>query len=127
MTDNGPQFVSEEYRKFTTDWDIEHVTSSPRHSQSNGKAESAVKIAKNLVKKAEMDNKDVHLTILDWRNTPNADGKSPVQMLMSRRTRTLLPMSQQNFARIHGFLPNASCKNLFNFMSLTSYVLIFLK
>jgi hypothetical protein len=37
------------------------------------------------------------LTILDWiwRNTPNVDGKSPVQMLMSRRTRTLLPMSQQ--------------------------------
>ena len=94
VTDNGPQFVSAEYRKFTRDWDIDHVTSSPRHSQSNGKAESAVKIVKSLIQKAHMDKRDVHLTILDWRNTPNADGKSPVQMLMSRRTRTLLPITE---------------------------------
>ncbi len=91
ITDNGPQFVSEEYEKFTTDWDIEHVTSSPRHSQANGKAEATVKIAKTLIKKAQRANQDIHLAILDWRNTPNPDGKSPVQMLMSRRTCTLLP------------------------------------
>lgn len=95
VSDNGPQFVAHEYAKFTKDWDIQHVTSSPRHSQSNGKAESAVKIAKTLIQKAKMDKKDVHLTILDWRNTPNEDGKSPAQMLMSRRTRTLLPVTDE--------------------------------
>jgi len=91
ITDNGPQFISEDYEDFTRDWDIEHRTSSPRYSQSNGKAEATVKIAKRLIKKATKAKQDVYLAILDWRNTPNPDGKSPVQMLMSRRTRTLLP------------------------------------
>ena len=95
VTDNGPQFVSQDYERFMKSWDIKHVTSSPRYSQSIGKAESAVKIAKNLIKKAHMDHKDIHLTILDWRNTPNADGKNPVQMLMSRRTRTLIPTTDK--------------------------------
>ena len=88
VTDNGPQFVSHEYATFTKDWDIQHVTSSPGHSQSNGKAESVVKIANTLIQKAKMGKEDIHLTILDWRNTPNEGGKSPAQMLMSRRTRT---------------------------------------
>ena len=95
VTDNGPQFVAEEYEKFTREWGINYVTSSPRYSQSNGKAESAVKIAKNLIKKARKDHQDVHLSILAWRNTPNTNSKSPVQMLMSRRTRTLLPTSDE--------------------------------
>jgi hypothetical protein len=49
VTDNGPQFVSQDYERFMKSWDIKHVTSSPRYSQSNGKAESAVKIAMNLI------------------------------------------------------------------------------
>ena len=40
-------------------------------SQSNGKAESAVKIAKRLLKKATQDKKDTNLAILAWRNTPS--------------------------------------------------------
>ena len=67
------------------------MTSSPYHSQSNGKAESAVKIAKNIIKKVTKAKQDLHLAVLDWRNTPATNGSSPVQKLMSRRTRTLLP------------------------------------
>ena len=95
VTDNGPQLVSKEYQDFAKSWEFEHVTSSPLHSQSNGKAESAVKIAKNLIKKARKENKDIYLAILDWRNTPDTEGNSPVQKLMSRRTRTLLQTNEQ--------------------------------
>jgi len=42
-TDNGSQFTSRDFLKFAKDWDFEHLTSSPHHSQGNGKAESAVK------------------------------------------------------------------------------------
>ena len=92
ITDNGTQFSSSEFAKLAEAWKLEHKTSSPHHPQSNGKAENAVKICKNLLKKARADNRDPLLAFLDWRNTPTEGlGTSPVQRLMVRRTRTLLP------------------------------------
>ena len=92
ITDNGTQFSSSEFAKFAEAWKFELKTSSPHHPQSNGKAENAVKICKNLLKKARADNRDPLLAFLDWRNTPTEGlGTSPVQRLMGRRTRTLLP------------------------------------
>ena len=58
-----------ELAKFTSSWDIQHVTSAPYHSQGNGKAESAVKSVKRLIKKAGMSKTEFHLSLLDWRNT----------------------------------------------------------
>ena len=92
MTDNGPPFSSSEFARFSREFEFRHVTSSPRYPQSNGKAESAVKILKNLMMKAQADNRDIYLTLLDWRNTPTEGvGSSPAQRLFGRRTRTLLP------------------------------------
>ena len=39
------------YEDFAAQWGFNHVTSSPYHSQSNGKAKAAVKIAKSMLKK----------------------------------------------------------------------------
>ena len=76
---------------FSREWEFAHITSSPYHSQANGKAESAVKIAKRLIKKAKRDNQDWYLAVLNWRNTPSEGvHSSPVQKLQSRRTRTQL-------------------------------------
>ena len=52
ITDNGPQFRSQCYEDFAKQWEFYHTTSSPYHHQSNAKAESAVKIAIRLLKKA---------------------------------------------------------------------------
>ena len=94
VTDNGPQYCCREFTEFSREWEFKHVTSSPRHVKSNGKAESAVKVAKKIFKKAHRDNKDPWLALLDQRNTPTQGvNSSPVQRLMSRRTRTLLPVS----------------------------------
>ena len=91
-TDNAPNLVSNEFSQFAQEWDIQHVTSSPYHSQGNGKAESAVKIAKRMIKKIDETKSDIHLALLDWRNTPTVGmDSSPVQRLMARRTRTLIP------------------------------------
>jgi len=93
ITDNRPQFRAQLYEDFTKQWGFNHVTSSPYHSQSNGKAESAVKITKGMLKK---DNKDINLAMLSWRNTPTAGGHhSPVQKFHSWRTRTQLPTSSK--------------------------------
>ncbi|XP_046346219.2 uncharacterized protein K02A2.6-like [Haliotis rufescens] len=95
ISDNGPQFSAEEFKKFAHDWGFNHVTSSPAYPQSNGKAEQAVKTAKQLLKKAKQAKSDPYLAILNFRNTPTQGlDSSPAQRLMSRRTRTLLPIPE---------------------------------
>lgn len=95
VSDGGPQFVSDVFHKFVTDWDIEHLTSSPYNSKGNGKAESAVKTAKRLLRKAKDSGSDQYMALLDYRNTPTQGvGSSPVQRLMNRRTKTLLPTTE---------------------------------
>uniref|UniRef100_A0A8C5MJX5 Gypsy retrotransposon integrase-like protein 1 n=1 Tax=Leptobrachium leishanense TaxID=445787 RepID=A0A8C5MJX5_9ANUR len=96
ISDNGPQFACEQFRRFSADWGFEHVTSSPRHPQANGKAESAVKIVKNICKKAKYDGTDPWKAVLHWRNTPSEGmDSSPAQRLMSRRLKTLLPVANK--------------------------------
>ena len=92
ITDNSSQLVSREFTPFVFEWEVNHVTSSPHHPKANSKAESAVKIAKGLFKKAQKSGKDPWLALLDERNTP-LEGleTSPAQRLMSRRTRRQLP------------------------------------
>lgn len=70
-----------------------HVTSSPAYSQSNGKVEAAVSSAKNVMSKSRKVRTDPYLALLEYRNTPSQGlGTSPVQRLMSRRTRAQLPI-----------------------------------
>ena len=90
-SDNGPEFDCREFIKFCRDRYFEHVTSSPRFAQSNGRVERAVETAKILFSKAHADGKDPYLALLSYRNTPrdNLVG-SPAQKLMGRRTKTLL-------------------------------------
>ncbi|KAI4896969.1 hypothetical protein NFI96_005599 [Prochilodus magdalenae] len=75
ITDNGLQFTAQ-FKRFACDWEFEHVTSSPRYPKANGKAESAVKIAKNILRKAMHDADDPWKAILHWRNTPTENMNS---------------------------------------------------
>ena len=94
VTDSGPQFSSSNFLKFSSEWDFDHRISSPRHSHSNGKAESAVKEAKKILLKCKKAGSDAFLALLDHRNTSPAGIQiSPAQRLLNRRTRSLLPRS----------------------------------
>jgi hypothetical protein len=92
VSDGGPQFVSQEFKTFVSNWGIIHMTSSPMHQQANGKAESAVKIMKTLLVKTYKEGGDPYEAMLEQRNTPRQDtGRSPAEMLFKRRTRSFLP------------------------------------
>ena len=71
FTDKGPCFVSDEFKAFSKLWGFMHQMCSPRHHQSNGKAENAVKTMKRLILKAKKANEDPYLAILEFRNTPS--------------------------------------------------------
>ena len=92
ISDNGPQFDCHEFSRFARDYRFAVVKSSPYHSRGNGKAESAVKIAKNILKKSREE--DPYIALLAYRNTPQQGHVySPAQRLMSRRLRDLIPMA----------------------------------
>ena len=89
-TDGGPQFMSQEFQAFAKAWGFQHTLSSPYNSRSNGKAESAVKIAKKLFKRSM----DPYLALLEWRNTPTIGiNASHCQRLLARRIRGIVATS----------------------------------
>jgi transposase InsO family protein len=95
ISDNGPQYASYEFRNFAKDWEFEHITSSPLYPKANGKAESAVKVCKMMMKKARDGKADFFKSLMDWRNTATAETElSPAQRCLGRRTRTLIPTKE---------------------------------
>ena len=88
ISDNGPQYIAEEFQEFANDYDFSHITSSPRYPQSNGEAERAVQTVKELLEK----NDDPHKALLAYRSTPLENGYSPAELLFSRRIRGTVPI-----------------------------------
>jgi RNase H-like domain found in reverse transcriptase/Integrase zinc binding domain len=93
MSDNMP-FSSAEFKTFANTWHFQTKTSSPRYPKSNGMSENGVKIAKNMLKKAEFSNGELYLFLLEYRNMPITGLQvSPAQLLMSRKLKTCIPMA----------------------------------
>ena len=68
------------------------TTSSPNYPQSNGQVERTIQTLKRILKKADYQNKDPYLSLLEFRNTPVSGlSYSPAQILMSKRLRSKLP------------------------------------
>ena len=60
-SDNGPQYVSEQFIELCTSWGITHETSSPHYQQSNGFAEACVKSVKHALQHAKYSSADPQL------------------------------------------------------------------
>ncbi|CAB3227362.1 unnamed protein product [Arctia plantaginis] len=109
-SDEGTNYSSKEFKLFAREWNFTLKTSSPHHHQSNGKAESAVKQVKRLLKLKEK-GEDVEAALMVWRNTPTAGlvviTTSPAQRLFGRSLRTTLCSTKEglkqevNYDTIH--------------------------
>lgn len=92
ISDNGPQYSADSFRKFAATYGFVHTTSSPRYPQANGEVERAVRTANSLLRK----NDDFYSALLTYRSTPLQNGLSPSELLMGRRLRTQLPIHPNN-------------------------------
>ena len=103
VSDNGPQYSSQEMKDFARDYNFVHVTSSPYYPQSNGLAERMVQTLKNLIGKSS----DPYLALLAYRSTPLPwCGLSPAQLLMGRSLRTDIPQLPATLTPEWSYLPD---------------------
>ncbi|KAF2893879.1 hypothetical protein ILUMI_12297, partial [Ignelater luminosus] len=122
-------FVSHECKTYYREKDISIFTCSPHHHRSNGMAEKAVSIAKQILRKSMEDRTDYRESIMEYNNTPIVNlNASPTQILQSRRLRTLLPVISTKLERkvqthIYDFLrrQQITYKNNYDKSSKTSF------
>ena len=96
-TDNGPQFNSRQFKRFGKRLGIPiHTKSSPEYPRSNSLAEKTVQTAKNSLENAKEDNKDPHLAMLEARNTPVDNYKSPAELACGRQLQSILLVNPNN-------------------------------
>lgn len=97
VTDNGPQFVSEEFASFCRSNGIKHICVSPYHPSSNGLAERLVQTFKVASRKLEKNELFLlhHLVsfLLIYHTTPQrTTSVPPVVLFMGRPLRTRLDL-----------------------------------
>lgn len=103
-TDNGPQFVSEEFGAFLKENDIFHLTSTPLWPQANGEIERQNRSLIKALKIAQIEKKDWQRELLKYllayRSTPHSTtGVSPSKLLFGREIRTKLPELREESVR----------------------------
>lgn len=92
VSDNVP-YNSYKFKKFCQKYGIQCVFSSPRYPKSNGLAEKAVGISKQILRKCQNED-DLFYHLLDYRVTPLCGlDVSPAELLNSRLLRTNIPSS----------------------------------
>ncbi|XP_062514748.1 uncharacterized protein K02A2.6-like [Corticium candelabrum] len=96
VSDNGPQFISLEFRDFVQSNGIRHQLTPPYHPASNGQAERLVQELKKSLRgkpAARSWSHQLSLFLLHYRSTPHTTtGKSPAELQLKRTLRTRLDL-----------------------------------
>ena len=101
-SDGGPHFTAKQFQSFADRWEFVHHKSTPHYPQSNGKAESAVKSMKKIIRAAwngrSLDEEKLCRAFLQYRNTPCCkDSLSPAQELYGQPVQDMLPAHCRSF------------------------------
>jgi hypothetical protein len=95
VSDNGPQFIAQEFKDFLKRNSIKQTLCPPYHPASNGLAEKHVQTFKHMYKKHE--GVDINYKVADvlfrYRNLPHTTtNKSPAELFLKRSPRTRLSL-----------------------------------
>jgi transposase InsO family protein len=93
VSDNGTQFISEEFETFLKKNGMKHRCSAPYHPATNGQAERFVQVLKNHLNKVGTNRDALNRLLFAYRNTPHATtGVAPSQLMFKRKLRTRLEL-----------------------------------
>ena len=97
VSDNGPQFISNEFKEFLASNGVKHITTSPYHPSGNGAAEQMVQTVKRAVQaglqRGDSLDRALAVFLLRYRITPHATtGISPSSLFFGRPLRTRLDL-----------------------------------
>jgi hypothetical protein len=101
-SDNGPQFEAHSFQTKLSQWGVAWGSSTPHYPQSNGHAEAAVAAMKDLVTKisshGDITSDEFARGMLEFRNTPRENGKSPAEMVFGHPLRSIIPAHRTAYA-----------------------------
>ncbi|XP_062600131.1 uncharacterized protein K02A2.6-like [Saccostrea cucullata] len=106
VSDNGPQFISAEFKQFMVQNGIRHITSAPYHPRTNGQAERFVQSFKRAIKSADNDksatiNQKLCAFLFKYRTTPHATtNETPSVKMYGRNIRSRLDLVKPNTANV---------------------------
>ena len=96
VSENGPQFTSDEFKKFVGTNGMKYTLVPPYHPSYNGAAECSVQILRRSLKKKQVFegkhgslNKRLANFLLLYRSTPHCTtGRTPAELFLKRQLRT---------------------------------------
>ena len=99
MSDNGPQFTSNEFSLFMKENNIKHVRCAPYHPSSNGLVERFNRTFKQALRASMRDGRTLSHRLSDflltYRSTPHATTScTPASLFLNRDTRTRFALLQ---------------------------------
>ena len=97
VSDNGPQFVSEEFAAFLEANGVKHIRSAPYHPSTNGAAEKMVQTLKHTLRAGNQRGltleQNLASFLLQYRSTPHTTtGATPSSLFLGRSLRNRLDL-----------------------------------
>lgn len=86
VSDNGPQFISQDFERFLEATGVQHIRSAPYHPCTNGLADRFVQSMKHALKASQGQgslHQRLHSFLLSYRNVPHSTTKVAPAVLLT--------------------------------------------